>query len=88
MPGNWSVQENQVLKEYSDYGAGTYCTENTFGTMRILPSTANETDATLQFNAMSTDDDIVGAVWRYNDPNNYYKFVMSQEFDCASIIRM
>ncbi len=45
----------------------------------VIAGEADWTDYTLSANVVSTDDDYMGVVFRYQDPKNYYRFSLSTQ---------
>jgi hypothetical protein len=67
--GNWYYYNGQIIQS-----------SNTAACFFMLKSPYNSySDLEMGFKMKSTDDDIMGCVFRYSDPYNFYKFVMEKQ---------
>lgn len=68
---NWYVEAGYLIQQ-SNIGKGKLGTQAVAGQ-------ADWTDYTLSANVVSTDDDYIGVLFRYQDPENYYRFSLSSQ---------
>ncbi|MBT4129872.1 MAG: hypothetical protein HON27_16615 [Candidatus Marinimicrobia bacterium] len=68
---NWFVDQGYLIQT-SNIGKGK------LGTHAVAGET-EWTDYTLSANVVSTDDDYIGVLFRYQDPQNYYRFSLSSQ---------
>jgi len=77
-PGSrWMIQGGTLYQ-----GSNVFRSENEFNYMQgtnIITGEPSWTDYTFSFDVTPTDNDGVGAIFRYQDQNNYYRFIMSQD---------
>jgi len=68
---NWFVEQGYLIQT-SNIGKGKLGTQAVAGD-------ATWTDYTLSANVVSTDDDYIGVLFRYQDPENYYRLSLSSQ---------
>jgi hypothetical protein len=67
--GNWYYSNGQVI-QYSNDAACFFLLKSPYDSY---------SDLEMSYKMKSTDDDIIGCVFRYSDPTNFYKFVMEKQ---------
>ena len=70
---NWFVEKGYLIQD-TDFGK----TKTLNGT-DIIKSDKEFKDCVLRANMACTDDDFIGVLFRYNDVNNYYRFLLSSQ---------
>jgi len=70
-PSDWYVQEGYLI-QHSNIG------ESLFGT-HIVTGDINWTNYAFRAEMISGDDDYIGVVFRYQNPDNYYRFYLSSQ---------
>ena len=68
---NWFVDQGYLI-QVSNIGKGK------LGTNAVAGQT-DWTDYTISTNVVSSDDDYIGILFRYQDPENYYRFSLSSQ---------
>ena len=78
-PSAWSLQ-NGILTQKSNIWGGENHREKPFkpGTLAIMNG-QSWTDFSMRLEMKSTDDDGIGVVFRYQDPNNYYRLSLHKQ---------
>lgn len=68
---NWFVDQGYLI-QHSNIGEGNLGTNAVSGN-------SDWTDYTVSAHVVTTDDDYIGVLFRYQDPDNYYRFSLSSQ---------
>ena len=84
--GSWTIGDE--ITESSDQSGGnpSDCSAHQNGTMLISEFSESWEDYTIRATIENQDDDSVGFVFGYVDDRNYFKFTMSHEGQCSTIL--
>ncbi len=74
---NWHITSDSLIQDSNIYR--TNREYEYFQGTHIITGNSNWSDYTFSFEVTPTDDDGVGAVFRYQDKNNYYRFIMVRD---------
>ncbi|WP_199860636.1 metallophosphoesterase [Oceanobacillus damuensis] len=81
-PSNWSIVRGELVQSSNIYGPNVPAVDNRKGTFAYYDHgralNAWE-DYSFKANVRSTDDDGIGLMFRYQDPDNYYKLDLDHQ---------
>lgn len=86
-PSAWSISAGLITQWsniYDNFGSGTDPAKP--GTY-ALTGDLNWTDYTIRAEVRSTDNDAIGIIFRYQDPQNYYRFSMDTQRSYRRLIK-
>ena len=86
-PSMWSVKDG-VIRQSTNISGGDDARETLYkpGTY-LVNGDESWADYELNVDLRSMDDDAIGAMFRYRDPENYYLFVMDRERQCRRLLK-
>ncbi|WP_217896393.1 metallophosphoesterase [Oceanobacillus rekensis] len=90
-PSNWSVVRGEVVQSSNIYGPDVPAVDNRKGTFAFYDR-ANAinswSDYTFSTTLRSTDDDGIGLMFRYQDPDNYYKLDLDEQRNFIKLFKV
>jgi hypothetical protein len=80
-PSKWSVVRGEVVQSSNIYGPNVPAVDNRKGTFAYYDKSSafHWKDYSFSATLRSTDNDGIGLMFRYQDPNNYYKLELDNE---------
>ena len=87
-PSNWQIISGELAETSNIYGPDS--TDNRKGSFIYWkdPDALSWADYKFDVSLWSTDNDGIGAMFRYRDPNNYYKFDMYEQSNFHKLFKM
>jgi hypothetical protein len=89
-PSKWSVENGEVVQSSNIYGPNVPAVDNRKGTFAYYDkgSTLNWEDYTFSATLRATDNDGVGLMFRYQDPDNYYKLELDNQRKFSKLFKV
>jgi hypothetical protein len=84
---NWTFS-NGVVKQTTDVQGTTNGAQHPVGTVLRWTSGADWTDIRASVRMLSSDDDAVGVMFRYQDPQNHYRFYWNRQLSQRRLERV
>ena len=86
-PSNWKVSNGVLVQDSNIFGGSSNGTEPYEPGTYALNGEVNWTDYTVNLKLRSRDDDGIGIMFRYQDPDNYYLFSMGKQRNYRTITK-
>src|SRR6185503_4558705 len=88
-PSSWQVSGGRLVQTSNIYGPASDTVANRAGTFAIWdnPVAYRWRDYLLTATLASSDDDGIGLLFRYRDPNNYYKLEFDAQRNFRKLLR-
>lgn len=89
-PSNWNVSSGQLTEPTNIYGPDASAVSNRKGSFVYWkePESVFWTDYEFEVALRSTDNDGIGVMFRYRDPQNYYKFDIDSQRNFRKLFKM
>ncbi|TCN17548.1 metallophosphoesterase [Mesobacillus foraminis] len=89
-PSKWSVAEGEVVQSSNIYGPNVPAVDNRKGTFAYYDkhSAFNWGDYTFSATLNATDNDGIGLMFRYQDPDNYYKLELDNQRKFSKLFKV
>ncbi|WP_069187891.1 family 16 glycoside hydrolase [Sporosarcina globispora] len=89
-PSKWSIVRGEVVQSSNIYGPDVPAVDNRKGTFAYYDkhSAFNWKDYSFSTTLRSTDNDGIGLMFRYQDPDNYYKLELDKERQFSKLFKV
>lgn len=89
-PSKWSVVNGEVVQSSNIYGPNVPAVDNRKGTFAYYDrgNSLNWTDYTFSATLRATDNDGTGLMFRYQDPENYYKLELDNQRKFSKLFKV
>lgn len=86
-PSRWECLYGQLVQSSNIYSVGDVTNTSRKGTYLVYTGGFGLTNYQVEFDMLSVDDDSVGVMFRYRDPNNYYRFSWDKQRSIRRLVK-